>query len=295
MPKTIDDVYIQRKVVEYIAAVLGPEQVYKQTYGLLAPILRYCKKDVAPFIRTSTMRKWWKFYLKFGSTKAEWIKRKRKRKNRTNWTIEQTKLLKTIIDQYPDYYLDEIQEAMYASPDGGWWATTTLWRKLREELRYSLQVATDKSFVVNEEEQQEYQKALEERILRPNQLIYIDESQKDRNSSRRRRSWSKRGQSPFRPAYLQSAHGRRYSLIAACDIDGFVLEACETVDQSTGQNDNDPTRGTVDGDRFKLWVEEKLIPVLGNYERAEARSIVACNFGTGFLDIFHTIRCALFG
>jgi len=46
MPKTIDDVYIQRKVVEYIAAVLGPEQVFKQTYGLLASILRYCKKEV---------------------------------------------------------------------------------------------------------------------------------------------------------------------------------------------------------------------------------------------------------
>jgi len=37
--------------------------------------------------------------------------------------------------------------------------------KMRDELWYSLQVATDKSFVINKEEQQVYQKDLEEHIL----------------------------------------------------------------------------------------------------------------------------------
>ena len=69
---------------------------------------------------------------------------------------------------------------------------------------------------------------------------------------------------PFRLVYLQSAHGRQYLLIAVCNVDGFVLEACKTVEQSMGQNDKDPIQGTVDGERFKLWVEEKLITVLRN-------------------------------
>lgn len=41
-----------------------------------------------------------------------------------------------------------------------------------------------------------------------------------------------------------------------------------------GHNNKDPTRGTVDGDRFKLRLEENFIPVLGSYECADARSIV---------------------
>jgi len=111
-------------------------------------------------------------------------------------------------------------------------------------------------------------------------LVFVDESAKDRNSSRRRRSWSKRGQTPFRDAYLASASGPRYTLIAACDLDGFILEACQTVEREHGAADRDPTRGTVDGERFKLWLKEKLCPVLGNYERCEPRSLVALDNAT---------------
>ena len=169
----------------------------------------------------------------YGSTQAEWISWRKKRVYTTNWRQRHIDTLKEIIDNYPDLYLDEIQDRMDEA-GAGWWSRTTVWKKLKEKLRYSLQVATDKSFVANQEEQEEYQKALEDRIIRPNQLIYIDESQKDRNSSRRRRSWSQIGQTPFCPAYLQSIHRRRYSLLAACDVDGFVIDACETVEQSTG-------------------------------------------------------------
>ena len=237
MPGTIDAVRVQRRAIEYIAAELGTD-VFAESYGSLHSIIKSCKNNVVPFAHVTTLYRWWKFFLMYGTTQAEWIRSRKKRSYTTDWRRRETNILKAIIDSYPDLYLDEIQEEMYEA-DGGWWSRTTLWRKLKEELRYSLQVATDKSFVANQEEQEEYQKALEERIIRPNQLIYIDESQKDRNSSRRRRAWSKLGQTPFRPAYLQSAHGRRYSLLAACDADGFVIKACETVEQATGQNNKD--------------------------------------------------------
>ena len=163
----------------------------------------------------------------YGSTQAEFCKLT-KRTYTTNWRAHQTNILKSIIDDYPDYFLDEIQAQMYES-GGGWWSPTTIWRKLRNKLGYSLQVATDKSFVANEEDQRQYQQALEDHVINVNQLIYIDESEKDRNSSRRRLLWSKKGQTPYRPSYLISVDGKRYLLLAACDLDGFVTEACETV------------------------------------------------------------------
>ena len=104
--------------------------------------------------------------------------------------------------------------------------------------------------------------------------------------------WCKRGQTPFRPSYLQSAHGRRYSLLAACDINGFALEACETVEQSTGQNDKDLSRGTIDGERFKLWVEEKILPILGQYELGQPRSIVVMDNATIHSNIGPLIEAA---
>ena len=41
------------------------------------------------------------------------------------------------------------------------------------------------------------------------------------------------------------------------------------MEQSHGDGDTVPTRGTIDGERFRLWVQEKLIPVLGNSRRME--------------------------
>jgi len=120
------------------------------------------------------------------------------------------------------------------------------------KIGYSLQVATDKSFVTNEEEQQKYQKALEEPVIRPDPLIYVDESQKDSNFSRRRRLWSKQGLIPFRPVYLPSADVKQYSLLAACDMDGSLVEPCETVLQSMGKNDTDMSRGTIDTNYFNI-------------------------------------------
>lgn len=150
-----------------------------------------------------------------------------------------------------------------------------MWRKLKSEpIGYSLQVATDRASQQEAALVEDYFRDLEYWMHDPSQLIFVDESAKDRNSSRRRRSWSRRGLTPFRKAYFAGSHFKRYTLIAACDINGFVLEACETVLREHGAADNNPSRGTVDGERFKLWVEEKLIPVLGKYHDGAPRSIV---------------------
>jgi transposase len=126
----------------------------------------------------------------------------------------------------------------------------------------------------DEEERREFLESIEHFLVNPNQLVFLDEAQKDRNASRRRRSWARRGKGAFRDAYFNGTRNKRYTLIAACDIDGFIINACQIVPQQTSNDDMDETHGTVDRERFKLWVEEKLVPILGNFSRSEPRSIV---------------------
>ena len=63
-------------------------------------------------------------------------------------------------------------------------------------------------------------------------------------------------------------------MLSACDKNGFIIQACEVVERELSQDDPDPTRGTIDRDRFKLWIRTHLCPVLGSYDRMEARSVV---------------------
>ena len=75
---------------------------------------------------------------------------------------------------------------------GGFWSSSYIWNRPSQDCNYSLQVASDRSYAADEEERSEFLQALADRVINPNQLIFLDESQKDRNSSRRRRCWSKK-------------------------------------------------------------------------------------------------------
>ena len=71
-----------------------------------------------------------------------------------------------------------------------------------------------------------------------------------------------------------------FTLIAAVDINGFVLSACERIERKRSPADSDPTRGTVDGVRFYQWVITRLVPVLGNRVFGEPRSTVVMDNAT---------------
>ena len=83
-----------------------------------------------------------------------------------------------------------------------------MWGKLTIDLKFSLQVAADKSYSADLEEQKKIQ-ALKDRPIDLCQLLFMDESKKDRNSSCRHRSWSTKGISPSLDAYFNGSHGKR--------------------------------------------------------------------------------------
>ena len=225
------------------------------------------------------MRRWWYYFQKYGYVPEEKTKYKRtstrmgkRLKKMSQWTATHTRNLREIIEDDPDLYLDELQFVFWELGHG-FWSAKHLWEKLTMELGYSLQVAADKSYSADCEERQEFTQALKERIIHPRQLILMDESQKDRNSSRRRRSWSKKGISPSRHAYFDG-DGMRYTFLAVADIDGFIIDGCSTIEQAHGAEDSNTTRGTVDQERFELYIKEKVIPLMGRYDKGEPRSIL---------------------
>jgi hypothetical protein len=116
-------------------------------------------------------------------------------------TTRQRVLLEEIIEEHPEFYLDKIQERLYKM-GGGWWSRSYIWYKLHRELNYMLQVATDRAYKIDKEEQTEYLDSLIEVIIHGHQLVFLDGTAKGKNSSRRR-LWSKRGLTPFRASFFQ--------------------------------------------------------------------------------------------
>ena len=155
------------------------------------------------------------------------------------------------------------------------WNPSIIWKELiRRGL--TLQVVTKVATQRDEKEREQYRFVIKH-LVDPNfleQVVFMDETGRSKNAARRRRHWSKKGVTPLVKAAYLGEHDPTYTMIAACDVNGFIKEACDVVLRKKGKNDKDPTRGTVDGDRFALWVEECLVPILGNYQRREPRSIV---------------------
>jgi len=284
MPRLVDDVDIQRKVITFIADELG-DKIWFSAKGSRTKtgkhgIFERAFREIAPTASHSTISRWWEYFLQNGETQADKRKRERDsgkrdtpRRYRGRWNSRQRLMLQQIVDEHPEFYLDEIQFCLYKM-GGGWWSRSYIWKKLRYELRYSLQMATTRSYDIDVVERDKFMRRVKEIIIHARQLMFLDETAKGKNSGRRRRHWSRQGLTPFRYIYFNGSHGKTYTMLSACDIDGFLLDECECVEPSRGPNDDEPTRGTVDAERFRLWLRTKVLPKAGNFQLGQPRSII---------------------
>ena len=102
-------------------------------------------------------------------------------------------------------------------------------------------------------------------------VCFVDETHKDRNSSRRRRAWGKRSSGGV-ALDRWFRNDVRYSMIVAADIDGFVDGTTRLYRRDDLSSDG--ASGTVGEVEFVDWVKNSLVPTLGNYLNNEKRSIV---------------------
>jgi len=121
-------------------------------------------------------------------------------------------------------------------------------------------------------------------FAQPNMFCFVDETAKDRNAARRRRSWGPRGEDNDVSKLFNPLGAVRYTMLAAADINGFVRGAIDVVQREHGVDDADPTRGTIDTERFLEWVEFFLVPTLGKAVTLEDRSVIVMDNATIHMD-----------
>jgi transposase len=251
----------------------GSRRHYKWRAQMLLEVRRVCGFNLS----YETLLRWIAYYHKYGEPPAKsrrsrpTIKGIRMTKGNLFTKLYLTKL-EEIVENHPQLYLDEIQLELYHQT-GRMWSSSTIWRKLHT-IGYSLKKAVLRAKQQSQQEVDEYFVRLQDRLGHPRQLIYIDETARSQLASRRPRAWSPFGVTPIVAAPMVREHDKRYSLIAACNWEGFIPEACHIVEREYGSEDKDPERGTVDAERFEHYLEEHLIPVLGKAINQETNSIV---------------------
>ena len=75
MPQYIDDVYIQKRCIAYIACKLGEDMVYtakgsKRKTRLTALSIE-ARNAICGTVSDRMVREWWHYFLEFGYTQAE--------------------------------------------------------------------------------------------------------------------------------------------------------------------------------------------------------------------------------
>jgi hypothetical protein len=223
-----------------------------------------------------TIQMWWKHFKDYGEAPAT-TKKHRIRSRKKLVLREHVLILKGILDDNPRLYLDECQDALDRIT-GTRYSIRSIDLVLKRPpcrggIGYTRQVLEKRAMQASEAEQYLYRCCLS-MVPRPEQLVFIDESHKSRHDGRRRYGYGRKGRATTCRFLFQNSLKNNYTLIAACDINGFVKAACRIVWAKHSDTDNEPTRGSVDSLRFLQWVQEDLVPTLGRYLLQEPRSVV---------------------
>jgi hypothetical protein len=277
---------IQQNAIQHMLRLMGDEiydtSVYTgvQSRTSLQQVILRTKAAYLPGADVKTLRNWFNHFMIFGETPArteqycQHIQRTygdSARIRKKGWVHDE--LLMEIVEDQPDLYLDEIQIRIFVVT-GLLFCTSYIWKNLKRK-GYTLRVGSAVASQQDHEERIRYLEAREKAIKTPEMVVFIDEVSKGRNEARRRRRWAKRGTgTPMFKEPWHGSHGKRYTMLGAADVNGFMIDACEVVHQKNNLNDDDPSRGNIDRERFELWVETFLCPTLGNYALQEARSVV---------------------
>ena len=234
-----------------------------------------------------TLRNWYNHFLAFGEYPFESRARsKRHRRMKRKYTYSSTitsslvRCIKDIVDEHPEFYLDEVQ-ATICTRLSLYISISTIYRILKDKIGYTLQVCYESAAQRNENERALYRTALECLVSRADQVVFVDETHKDKHASRRRKAWGPRnsGGIALKRWFKNEV---RYTMIAALDINGFIESSIDCVQRT--EISSEGASGTVDASYFEGWVKNNLCPLLGDFSKGEPRSIVVMDNASTHMD-----------
>ena len=247
-----------------VTSGLGPAQIAKGRNGCPVSVPR------------QTLQRWWRHFRDYGEP-PEITRKHSKTARRRRIPQCHVRLIKNLLDDNPRLFYDEIQDAVHSITRVRYTiGSIGLVIKRKASLGgigYSRKVLEERAAQASAKEQLLY-KCCVASVPDPAMLVFLDESHKSRADGRRRYGYGPRGRSIIQRYLFDSSGNANYTLIAAVDKSGFIKEACRVVWMKKSDSDLEPTRGTVDTERFISYLEEDLLPVLGNFEWNEPRSVV---------------------
>ena len=214
-------------------------------------------KKLRHVMSLSTVKCIVKFWLKFGITPQQRLGAGKR--NRTSGINRYRRAIERIVDDDAGLYLDEMSDLLLEET-GTRFSDVTISRALR---RYGYSLRTLYTKAAQRDELLHLECRMRLAQYDPRQLVFVDETHQDERQARRRRGWAKRGRVP---TVFEALGSKRFTVIAACNLWGFVMDACETIELKPHQG--------VDGARFLEWVEQKLVPQLGSFMAGEKNSVV---------------------
>ena len=141
---------VQAKAICFIIEKIETYETFADVIGHSAPtltaILKYCHAFCTTDVSVNTLRRWWYDYVEWGELPHKVAQRKRLLKARDksakkNQLMDDADILvlKGIVDENPNYYLDELA-FMFGMTTGKFVHYSTIRRCLVEKLHYSMKV-----------------------------------------------------------------------------------------------------------------------------------------------------------
>eukprot|EP00121_Abeoforma_whisleri_P000112 Awhi_evm1s101 len=211
-----------------------------------ALILIYCT-SCSP----RSLRRWVKQFREYGHV----MDVKRKIKNR--WPQEVIDFVYEYTNDYPHFYLEEIQDAIqHKFPGLKNTSLSTVCRVITHDLQLTRKDISKRAYEARLEDLKHFEKEVNEWYSYLSQIVFMDEVAKSAKDIQRKKVRSFRGEE--RKARTMFGKGKRVSVLAAIDYQGFFA-ACGTT-------------GTFSRKEFHLAMIKDILPYLNPYP--QPRSIL---------------------
>ena len=254
MPRVIDAVTIQTEMLQF----------YFSRPDCTISSISEGQNGAPHKINRRTLNDWVQHYLSWDQPPAitrAWLgKRKSKTNPGTLFSMEQKQELRGRVLQNPVLYLDEIQDRL-----SGWGlprvSIATIQRYLKQmglSHRVLLRVARQQC----DFERGQYRARIER--YDPSDLVFVDETAKDRTSRGRQRGYAMRGSDARILEYFLETP-LVYTLIAAADQNGFIPEACLQIDREVTTNTSEI---------FEMYLANYLLPIMNPWLSGRGRSVL---------------------